>query len=153
LPEGEKLRVRYFFERVDAVQIFDPARKEYIEVVCTDLQYATGLTRDMHAELVDKLRRDAKVVDTDSLRRARIALSNHIDELYRSHRMSDRRRAARLEGHSSKSTLLGRHPTPVVASPGISVEDTFADTHTDGIKDIPAFSVSKRSKSQSRSKR
>ncbi|AJK50744.1 DDE-type integrase/transposase/recombinase [Burkholderia plantarii] len=153
LPEGEKLRVRYFFERVDAVQIFDPARKEYIEVVCTDLQYATGLTRDMHAELVDKLRRDAKVVDTDSLRHARIALSNHIDELYRSHRMSDRRRAARLEGHSSKSTLLGRHPTPVVASPGISVEDTFADTHTDGIKDIPAFSVSKRSTSQSRSKR
>ncbi|MBU9321087.1 DDE-type integrase/transposase/recombinase [Burkholderia gladioli] len=153
LPEGEKLRVRYFCDRVDTVQIFDPARKEYIEVVCTDLQYATGLTRDMHAELVDQLRRESKVVDMDSLRRSRVALSNHINELYRSHRMSDRRKAARLEGHSSKSVLLGASAIPAVASPGISVQDTPDDTHSDVIEDIPAFAVSKRSTSHSGSKR
>lgn len=149
LPEGEKLRVRYFCDRIDAVQVFDPARKEYIEVACTDLQYATGLTRDMHAELVDQLRRASKAVDTDALRRARVALGDYINELYRSHRLSDRRKAARLEGHSSKSTLLGERAVPAATSPGASVETDSGGTHGNVIADIPAFTVSKRSTNQS----
>lgn len=153
LPEGEKLRVRYFCDRVDAVQIFDPARKEYIEAACTDLQYATGLTRDMHAELVDQLRRESKVVDIDSLRRARVALSDHIDELYRSHRISDRRKAARLEGHSSKSILLGESAISTATPPGTSVDADPDDTHHNVIADIPAFAVSKRVTNHPGSKR
>jgi putative transposase len=144
LPEGEKLRVRYFCDRVDAVQVFDPARKEYIEAVCTDPQYAAGLTRDMHAELVDQLRRESKAVDVHSLRRARVALSDRIDALYRSHRLSDRRKAARLEGHSSKQTLLGGSAESTATLPDITAEADPAEPCRVDIAGIPAFAVSKR---------
>ena len=149
LPEGEKLRVRYFCDRVDAVEVFDPARKEYIEAVCTDPQYAAGLTRDMHSELIDQLRRGSKTVDTDSLRRARVALSDRIDELYRSHRLSDRRKAARLEGHSSKQTLLGGGAETSRPLLDITSETDPANPSPLDIAGIPAFAVSKQVTGQS----
>lgn len=144
IPEGEKLHVRYFGGRVDRVEILDPINKQYIGVPCIDRDYAVDLTRDMHRMLVDQLNEEKKVIDTEGLRKARIGLGKMIDELYQSHRLSSRKKAARAEGQSSRSLLDQDLLASSVGTGNRGSQESLPQDVADQNFEIPTFSVSKR---------
>lgn len=118
----QKVLVKFHMDRVDCVNVLDPDTNEYITVPAIDLEYAEGLTRELHRLLVEDNRRCAKAGQSpETLRATKQRRHTYVDGLAASKKTRDQRRAAR---NRDALRAIGKHdackpinPMPVAAEP------------------------------------
>lgn len=105
---GVGIKVRLVFDPYDlgSTQVWPPDAQDPIEVPAVDLDYAAGLTLNQH-ELIRQRVRENGLSDQDSksLADAKYELALSVDEMLKSRKQRNRRRAAHMHGKTSDRPL------------------------------------------------
>jgi putative transposase len=99
---GIKVRIVVDAQDLGTIQVWPPESQHPVTVPAIDQVYAKGLTRYQH-ELIRKRVREtgASEEDGEALAEAKFQLASVIDELMKSRKQKNRRRAAHMHGKTS----------------------------------------------------
>jgi putative transposase len=99
---GIKVRIVVDPEDLGAIQVWPPDEQDPVTVLAIDQTYANGLTRYQHELIRNRVREiGAAEEDGEALAEAKFQLASAIDELMKSRKQKNRRRAAHLHGKTS----------------------------------------------------
>jgi putative transposase len=98
---GTRIKVRIVVDAQDlgAIQVWPPESQDPVTVLAIDQTYAYGLTQYQHELIRDRVREiGASEEDGEALAAAKFQLASAIDELMKSRKQKNRRRAAHMHG-------------------------------------------------------
>ncbi|NOT65665.1 MAG: transposase [Methylotenera sp.] len=125
---GEGVRVRVLFDPHDLgeIQVWAPDAEESITVQAINQSYARGLSEQQNEFIRTQLREQGDAnVNQEQLIKARYDLSSHIEMLFKSRHLKDRKRGGKLSGinsnnpegnflkNSQTQTKRSKHKTPL----------------------------------------
>lgn len=130
---GIKVRVVVDAQDLGTIQVWPPESQDPVTVLAIDQTYARGLTRYQHELIRDRVREiGASEEDGEALAAAKFQLASAIDELMKSRKQKNRRRAAHMHGKTSDKPEArfvpsnGRAMVPVTKPKSGSSNSTLA---------------------------
>ena len=116
-----KVQVRYDPDDLGSINVLHPMTKEPITTPCLTPEYAAGLHLYQHILIQKALRSEGlKATDHLALAKAKAHMQDIVGRLMRSHKLADRKKAARMAGsNSSKAQMQNR------SKPSIEVEQEW----------------------------
>ncbi|AOY00916.1 Mu transposase C-terminal domain-containing protein [Jeongeupia sp. USM3] len=113
-----KVDIRYFHDDVGYIQVLDPDDKVYLRVPAKALDYANGLSRDMHRAIREHARQKfGEHVLSPQLLQAKQEVRDLIQQSVTAKKMGHRKVAARKLQPDSGSILSGKDPLAAALRP------------------------------------
>lgn len=146
---GENLQVqlKYYEDSVASIQVFDPYRKEYLEVKAVDEDYANDLHREVHR----LSRAQARKVFGEQhsqvqLSEARKSIEDIVKNAIKDKKMGMRKNGANLLMHDSEAVLNAKNPIAKAMRPVKSAAPIPPEPLPDGLNDYLPDLLSKLAK-------
>lgn len=112
LGDRLKVQVRYDPDDLGSVNVLHPMTKVPIPIPCLTPEYAVGLRLYQHVLVQKALRSEGlKTTNPLALAKAKAHMQNIVGRLVRSHKLADRKKAARMAG-SNSSKVQQHMPKP-----------------------------------------
>ena len=135
---GENIQVelKYYEDSVSSVQVFDPYRKEYLEVNAVDESYANNLHREIHRlSRAHAKKAYGEQYSQVQLSEARKSIEETVKNAIKDKKMRTRKNGANLLMHDSEAILKSKNPIASAMKPVKSAARKPPEALPDGLND------------------
>lgn len=145
--ENTQVQLKYYEDSVASIQVFDPYKKEYLEVHAVDQDYAANLHREIHR----LSRAQARKVYGDQfsqtqLSEARRSIEESVKNAINDKKMGMRKNSANILMHDSEAVLNSQNPIAKALKPVQSPIPKPPEDLPDGLDDYLPNLLSKIAK-------
>jgi len=116
--ENLQLTIKYYMETIAYIHVFDPFKKEYFQVECTQDEYTKDITREMHRIIQSETRKKfGERYNLSQIMEARDEIARTVGEAISAKKMADRKKSAMALKHDSESVLESKNPIQAAQKP------------------------------------
>lgn len=136
------VRLVYYEDDAGYVQVYDNFNEEYIKVPAIDIDYARGLTRQMHSEVRRATRQKyGASYSPEQMRQSKEEMRVIVEASAKAKKMADRKKAAVTLGIDSEKFFASQADSPIEFTQDNVVSNVLIDQASEDLPDFPTFDL------------